>query len=104
MGDEPTAFPPEGRHIVAKRHRTECETSVTPLKCPKRHAEWGKMPLTPTAPEGRPKPHSGERNLAVCVASAFGAAKHTDIYAHVTHGKSDIDVGTAQRWQENNRR
>ena len=26
---------------VAKRHRTKCGTIVTPLKCPKRHAEWG---------------------------------------------------------------
>ena len=30
------------RDSVAERHRTECETIVTPLKRPERRAEWGK--------------------------------------------------------------
>ncbi|MCR5382929.1 MAG: hypothetical protein K6G44_18230 [Lentisphaeria bacterium] len=32
--------------------------------------------------------------------SAFSAAKPTDINAHITHGKYDINVRTAQRWQD----
>ena len=38
------------------------------------------------------KPHGGVRIPAV------GGVRN----AHVTHGKSDINVGTAQRWQDSN--
>jgi len=32
------------RNSVAKRYRTECETTITPRKRPERRAAWGEMP------------------------------------------------------------
>ncbi len=46
------AFSPGGRYIVARRHRPKGGTIVTPLKCPKRHAEWGKCSSHHSARKG----------------------------------------------------